>query len=183
MRRIAAVCLVTMVLLASLRVVLAEEASPQGSHPILPAGLAGVLGGVNDSPFIIAAVTPADHFLVAAGLSFNYNGYGQKDAAGNTLSDKVATNLVLAAQYMIVDHAPFAMGPELFAVGSLTPGSALDSLLLRPAWAFWYTPWNGPIAIGSAIAVEIAVPTRSGQKPLINLTTPALRIGYIFNGI
>jgi len=183
MQRTAVVCLVTMVMITCSRVALAESAEKAPAPPILKAGLTGVLGGANDSPFIIGAVVPTDHVLLGAGLSFDYNGHGLTDAAGNTSRDKVASNLVLAAQYMVVDRSPFAMGPELFMVGSLAPGSAFEHLLLRPAWAFWYCPWHGPIAVGSALAVEIQVPTQSGQKPILNLLTPGLRLGYIFNGI
>jgi len=181
MQRSAVVSLIIVVLFTCSRAALAESATQ--APPILPAGLWGVIGGANDSPFIIAATTPVDHLVVGAGLSFNYNGYGQRDAAGNVLNDKVASSLVLTTEYMVVDRAPFAMGPELFLVGSLAPGKALDYLLVRPAWAFWWTPWNGSVAIGSALAVEIQVPTQRDQKTIVNLLTPGIRLGYIFNGI
>jgi len=81
-------------------------------------------------------MAPIDHVLVGVGLSFDYSGYGQKDAAGNVLNDKVASNLVLAAQYLVIDKLLFAIGPEIFLVGSLAPGKALDYLLVRPALGF-----------------------------------------------
>jgi len=183
MPRTVTVCFIMVMAVSCVQTALAESPEGEHAHPILKAGLVGVLGGANDSPFIIGAVVPTDHVLLGAGLSFDYNGNGLTDTAGNTSRDKVASNLVLAAQYMVVDRSPFAMGPELFMVGSLAPGSAFDYLLLRPAWAFWYCPWHGPIAIGSALAVEIQVPTQSGRKPILELLTPGLRLGYIFNGI
>jgi len=182
------VSLITMTLFTCSRVALAELPASTGaqsaeSPPVLKQGYAGVLGGVNDSPFLLGAIAPIDHMLIGAGLSLNYSGYGQKDAAGNVLNDKVASNLALAVQYMVVDKSPFAMGPEIFLVGSLAPGKAFDYLLVRPGWGFWYTPWSAPIAIGSALAVEITVPTQSGQKLTLGALTPGLRLGCIFNGI
>jgi len=185
MQRSTIVSLIIVVLLTCSHAALAESSTQAAAKapPILPSGLVGVIGGANDSPFIIGAITPVDHMVLGAGLSFNYNGYGQRDAAGNVLNDKVASSLVLATEYMVVDRAPFAMGPELFLVGSLAPGKALDYLLVRPAWAFWWTPWNGSIAVGSALALEIQVPTQRDQKAIVNLLTPGIRLGYIFNGI
>jgi len=185
----AVVSLITaMTLFTCSRLALAEFPASTGAQsteppPILKQGYAGVVGGVNDSPFLLGAITPIDHMLVGGGLSFDYSGYGQKDAAGNALNDKVASNLSFAIQYMVLDKSPFAMGPEIFLVGSLAPGKAFDYLLVRPGWGFWYMPWNAPIAIGSALAVEITVPTQSGQKANIRSLTPGLRLGYIFNGI
>jgi len=188
MTSIAVASLVTTTLFTYSGVALAESPPPAQAQsvetpPVLKQGCAGVLGGVNDSPFLLGAIAPIDHMLIGAGLSFDYNGDGQTDAAGNKLNDKVASNLVLAVQYMVFDKSPFAMGPEIFLVGSLAPGKAFDYLLVRPGWGFWYTPWQAPIAIGSALTVEVTVPTQDEQKVTLSSLTPGLRLGYIFNGI
>jgi len=150
---------------------------------MFPPGLVGVLGGVNDSPMVVAGATIFEHTFAGVGLSFNYNGAGQPNAARSDISDKITSNLLLAVQYMVVDHHPFAMGPEFFVTGSLSPDKLFSFLQLQPGWAFWYCPFNAPLAIGSALNIQVQIPTQDGQKPIINLITPALRIGYIFNGI
>jgi len=186
MKRIMIVCSVILLLVARSQAVFAEDsaAAPEAKGPpMFPAGLVGVLGGLNDSPMIVGAVTPIDHMFLGVGVSFNYNAAGQPNPAGGRLNDKVSSNLLLAAQYMVVDHHPFAMGPEIFAVGSLAPSKAFSFLQLQPGWAFWYCPFKAPLAIGSAIDVQIQVPTQHGQKSVVNLLLPALRLGYIFNGI
>jgi len=185
MIQIAALCSISMFVLVYSQAVLADEHKKPAAedHTMFHSGLVGVLGGVSDSPLVVAAVTPIDHMFVGVGLSFNYNGAGQPDAAGGRLNDKISSSLLLAAQYMVVDHAPFAMGPELFVVGSLAPEKAFTALQAQPGWAFWYCPFNAPLAIGSAIDLQIQIPTQHGQKAVLNLLTPGLRLGYIFNGI
>jgi len=159
------------------------ETKPAKGPTMFPAGLIGVLGGVSDSPSFVVAATPFDHTFAGIGLSFNYNGAGQPNASHSDISDKIASNLLLAAQYMVVDHHPFAMGPEFFISGSLSPDKLFSFLQVQPGWAFWYCPFKAPLAIGSALDIQVQIPTQHGQKPIINLLTPALRIGYIFNGI
>jgi len=62
MKRIVLVCSIVLVMFACSEVARAEGSAAAGAPaPILPQGLVGVLGGVNNSPFLIAAAIPVNH--------------------------------------------------------------------------------------------------------------------------
>jgi len=161
----------------------AKSAEPVSSPPMFNAGYYGVIGGVSDSPAIAIGATIFDDLFAGVGLTFSYDGAGQPNSEGARTSNNTSSGLTVVAQYMVFDHHPFAMGPELFVTGSLAPGKAFAFLQLQPGWSFWYSPFKAPIAIGSALDVQIQVPRSRDQSWVFNLITPGLRFGYIFNGI
>lgn len=147
-----------------------------GDRTMFRAGGMGTIGTVSDRPSIGIAYLPIDHMMVSAAVYMTYN--------GNTLGALNPTGLswiagmVLVAEYMIVDQMPFAMGPAFAFSGSFAPGDFFSQVTLIPAWDLWYTPFNAPLAIGTALAVSIQL--NKGAEPVISLLTPGLRIAYTF---
>ena len=146
-------------------------------------GLYGVLGGFSNSPFLIGAIAPADHALIGFGLSLTYNGNGNVEGAATPTTNKTAANIYLAFQYMLIDKAPFALGPEIQAIYQVAPStpagvSGLNTLVLLPGLAFWYAPFHAGLALGAALDVQIAIP--AGASTIVNTLTPGVRAGYIW---
>ena len=151
----------------------AEDAAAGSSDRLMfKAGGVGTMGWVHQhSPYVSLAFLPADHVLLAGGLRLNYN--------GNLPTDKWATGAFVAAEYMVVDKFPFAMGPQAMFEAKLSPGDAFSDINIGVGLGFWYAPWNAPVAIGSALAANINVV--KGAKATFSLSTPAVRLVYVFN--
>jgi len=189
-----------MLLLSTAAVANTEAGAPPAGMPGGPGGgpapimfRAGGMGTIAmagyDLHSIGIAYLPFDHVMVAAALSFQYNGndfftspLGGVVVPGATGYVKIPgtweSGILLAIEYMIVDRMPFAMGPAFAFRGSFAPGDFFQSVTLIPAWDLWYTPFNAPIAIGTALAMTITL-TR-GAEPIISLMTPGLRLAYTF---
>jgi len=85
---------------------------------------------------------------------------------------------MLDLMYFVHDKAPFAMGPELNLIGSLSPNYPLSVIVFTPMWALRYSPWKAPIAIGTGLGMSLAF--ARGAKPVANLATQGLDIVYAF---
>lgn len=160
-----------------------------GPAPIMfrAGGMGTIAMAGYDLKSIGIAYLPFDHVMVAAALSFQYNGNvfgmgGGVVVPGPTgyqvIPGTWESGILLAVEYMVVDRMPFAMGPAFAFRGSFAPGDFFQTVTLIPAWDLWYTPFNAPIAIGTALAMTITL-TR-GAEPIISLMTPGLRLAYTF---
>ena len=76
------------------------------------------------------------------------------------------------------DVAPFAMGPELNFIGSLSPNYPMTVYVVTPLWALRYAPWKAPIAIGTGLGMSLTF--ARGEKPMASLATQGLDIVYAF---
>jgi hypothetical protein len=162
----------------------APSGAPKAPKPAIlgPQGAFFTGAAVSTTPALLFGVFPADHFATTAGFGMTYNANGFptspltniKGAANN----KVGADFMLDAMYFIVDKAPFAMGPELNFVGSLSPNYPLTVTVLTPMWALRYAPWRAPIAIGTGLGCAFAF--EKGAKPVASLATQGLDIVYAF---
>jgi hypothetical protein len=172
------------------------EKAPADEPIMFRKGLFGVLGGVNDSPFILPAATVADHFFVGLGASFAWNDNGS--ANGGLLSaanppcttaaacpggvHKFSGMMDIALQYMLIDKLPFAIGPEIQVIGSIAPDRFWSTIIFQPGVAFWYAPFRAPFVLGGALDAQIITFNGTGAaKAEVTILTPGLRLGYIFN--
>lgn len=160
---------------------------PGGQAPIMfrAGGMGTIAMAGYDLPSIGIAYLPIDHMMVAAALSLNFNGNGSVQIApgiDNDLrggpTDKWASGILLAVEYMLVDAMPFAMGPAFAFRGSFAPGSFFSTVQLMPSWDLWYTPFNAPVAIGTSLGMMITL--TNGFEPVFQFYTPGLRLAYTF---
>jgi hypothetical protein len=136
-----------------------------------------------DLPSIGFAYLPIDHMMVAVALSFQYNGNAEGVVVRGPVGPMLVpgnweSGILVAVEYMLHDIMPFAMGPAFAFRGSFAPGGFFSTVTLIPAWDLWYTPFNAPVAIGTALAMTITL--QSGRNPVIGLLTPGLRLAYTF---
>lgn len=162
----------------------APSGAPKAPKPAIlgPQGAFFTGAAVSTTPALLFGVFPLDHFATTAGfgMTYNANGFptspltGIKGAANN----KFGADFMLDAMYFVVDKAPFAMGPELNFIGSLSPNYPLTVTVLTPMWALRYAPWRAPIAIGTGLGCAFAF--EKGAKPVASLATQGLDIVYAF---
>lgn len=166
-----------------------------GAAPVMfRAGGIGTIGFIAYDLFSLGvAYLPVDHVMVAAAVTFQYNGnkgvlLGPPGMRLPDLQDKFESGILVAGEYMIKDAMPFAMGPALAIRTNFAPISAgvlgatgVDAFgmwVIMPAWDLWYTPFNAPIAIGAALGINITL--MQGYEPAISFATPAMRLAYTF---
>jgi hypothetical protein len=106
-----------------------------------------------------------------------------KDALGvaGTTSDKLASDLVLAAGYFVIDNPKrnIYMGPEVVWLTNIAPGFD-DVSVVEVAWAIRYGVPHTPIAIGTDLGVTLT--SAYGMKgPMISTAPFGLHIVYAFN--
>jgi hypothetical protein len=163
------------------------DASPAKGHEVKPAilGPQGAFftgAAVSTTPALLFGYFPIDHLAMTGGLGLTYNANGSpaspltgiKGAANN----KVGADFMFDMLYFIHDKAPFAMGPELNFIGSLSPNYPLTVVVVTPMWALRYAPWKAPIAIGTGLGMSLAF--EKGAKPVASLATQGLDIVYAF---
>jgi len=182
---------------------------PPDDHKVIapaPMGMGGAApvmfraGGIGTIGFIAydlwslgVAYLPIEHMMVAAAVTFQYNGnggvfVGPPNRPAFDAFDKFESGILVAAEYMIKDAMPFAMGPALAIRTNFAPISAgvlgptgVDAFgmwVIMPAWDLWYTPFNAPMAIGAALGINITL--TQGYEPVISFATPAMRLAYTF---
>jgi MYXO-CTERM domain-containing protein len=137
---------------------------------------------VSTTPAALFGVFPIDHLATTVGLGFTYDGNGTPTSpltgikgAGN---NRIGSDLFLDVLYFVHDVAPFAMGPELNFIGSLSPNYPMTMVIVTPMWALRYAPWKAPIAIGTGVGMSLAF--EKGAKPVASLATQGLDIVYAF---
>lgn len=160
----------------------APGAMPWAPKYMYKAGGLGTMGLFSDKPGIGFAYLPIDHAMVALAVGLKYDGNGlpiPMSPTGARMPSQWAWDLILSVEYMIHDSYPFAMGPQFAAIMNFYPGDSLANVILMPAWGFWYAPFNAPIGIGSALAVQIQL--TKGMEPVVSLVTPGVRFVYVFN--
>jgi len=145
-----------------------------GAPPSTPPLFSGTHFGVGaafgvDSPVAFLAANSGP-LLWGAGMMFAYD--------GNAMADKTHANLVLTLAYMVHNQVPFGMGPEVNYIPQLAP-NAFDSNSIRAGWAFWYSPWNIPASIGTAVLVNFDF--ESGKRAVVTSVSPAVRVVFGFH--
>jgi poly(hydroxyalkanoate) depolymerase family esterase len=137
---------------------------------------------VSTTPAALFGFFPLDHLATTVGLGFTYNGNGAPTspltAVKGAPNNRVGSDLMLDVMYFVHDVAPFAMGPELNFLTSLSPNYPATVIVVTPMWALRYAPWRAPIAIGTGIGMSFAF-TR-GAQPVASLSTQGLDIVYAF---
>jgi hypothetical protein len=137
---------------------------------------------VSATPAWLLGFFPVDHLATTVGLGFTYNGNGAPSspltAVKGAPNNHVGSDLFLDVLYFVHDRAPFAMGPEMNVITSLSPNYPATVILVTPLWALRYAPWKAPIAIGTGLGMSIAF-TR-GAQPVASLATQGLDIVYAF---
>jgi hypothetical protein len=158
-----------------------DEKKPHGAI-LGPQGAFFTGASVSALPAVLFGYFPVDELATTVGLGFTYDGNGFptspltgiKGAANN----RVGSDFILDVLYFVHDKAPFAMGPELNFVGSLSPNVPLTAVVLTPMWALRYAPWKAPIAIGTGLGVSFAFV--KGAQPVASISTQGLDIVYAF---
>ncbi len=82
----------------------------------------------------------------------------------------------LHGEYLPINHSGVAVGPELTWTTQVTPGDAFDINILAAGVAFWYAPFDVPLAVGGSWDVVMSF---VGQNDPV-LATPAMRLAYLF---
>jgi len=164
------------------------DSPPPGEKPAPKPAYLGHQGtfftgaAVSTTPAALFGYFPVDHLATTVGLGFTYDGNGTptspltgiKGASNN----RIGSDLFLDVLYFVHDVAPFAMGPELNFIGSLSPNYPMTMVIFTPLWALRYAPWKAPIAIGTGIGMSLAF--EKGAKPVASLATQGLDIVYAF---
>jgi poly(hydroxyalkanoate) depolymerase family esterase len=160
------------------------QAEGKGAKPAIlgPQGAFFTGAAVSTTPALLFGYFPVDHLATTVGLGLTYNANGSpaspltgiKGAANN----KVGADFMVDLLYFIHDKAPFAMGPELNFIGSLSPNYPMTVVVVTPMWALRYAPWKAPIAIGTGLGMSLAF--EKGAKPIASLATQGLDIVYAF---
>ena len=138
----------------------------------------GAFGTVSTAPNLAAFITLDPGIILAAGVGFTYDGNGIGSTATAASSDKVGFNFLLHFEYFVINTKAISLGPELTFFTNVAPGDAFSQIQLSPGLAFWYIPWQSPIAIGAAW--QVAMNFNKGADPVIALQTPGLRLAYLF---
>jgi poly(hydroxyalkanoate) depolymerase family esterase len=137
---------------------------------------------VSATPAVLFGYFPVDHFATTVGLGFTYNGNGSPSSPLTDVkgapNNHVGSDLFLDFIYFVHDRAPFAMGPELNFITSLSPNVPFTEVIVTPMWALRYAPWKAPIAIGTGLGMSIAF--TKGAQPVASLATQGLDIVYAF---
>jgi poly(hydroxyalkanoate) depolymerase family esterase len=137
---------------------------------------------VSSTPALLFGYFPVDHLATTVGLGFTYDGNGSPTSPLTGIkgdsNNRVGSDLFLDVLYFVHDVAPFAMGPELNFIGSLSPNYPMTMVIVTPLWALRYAPWKAPIAIGTGLGMSLAF--EKGAKPVASLATQGLDIVYAF---
>lgn len=137
---------------------------------------------VSSLPAVLFGYFPVDELATTVGLGFTYNGNGVPESpltgVKGAVNNKVGSDLFLDVIYFAHDEGPFAMGPELNFIGSLSPNVPMMASVLTPMWALRYAPWKAPIAIGTGLGVSFTFV--KGAQPIAALATQGLDIVYAF---
>jgi hypothetical protein len=137
---------------------------------------------VSATPAVLFGYFPVDHLATTLGLGFTYNGNGSPTspltAVKGAPNNRVGSDLFTDVIYFVHDRAPFAMGPELNVITSLSPNYPATVVVVTPLLALRYAPWRAPIAIGTGLGMSFAF-TR-GAQPVASLATQGLDIVYAF---
>ena len=162
-----------------------EKPSPKPAPKTAILGAQGTFfvgAAVSSTPAALVGIFPIDHLATTVGLGFTYDGNGTPTSpltgikgAGN---NRVGSDLFLDVLYFVHDVAPFAMGPELNFIGSLSPNYPMTMVIVTPLWALRYAPWKAPIALGTGIGMSLAF--ERGAKPVASLATQGLDLVYAF---
>jgi hypothetical protein len=137
---------------------------------------------VSSLPAVLLGYFPVDDLATTVGLGFSYNGNGgvisPLTGVKGTANNKIGEDLFLDLIYFVHDQGPFAMGPELNFISSLSPDYAGSTIVLTPMWALRYAPWKAPIAIGTGLGVGFTF--TKGAQPVASLATQGLDLVYAF---
>jgi hypothetical protein len=147
-----------------------------------PQGAMFTGAAVSSLPAVLFGVFPIDDLATTVGLGFSYNGNGgvisPLTGVKGTANNKIGEDLFLDLIYFVHDQGPFAMGPELNFISSLSPDYAGSTVVLTPMWALRYAPWKAPIAIGTGLGVGFTF--TKGAQPVASLATQGLDLVYAF---
>ena len=161
----------------------APDEKPAPKHAYMgPQGTFFTGASVSALPAVLFGYFPVDHLATTVGLGFTYDANGSptspltgiKGAANN----RVGSDMFLDVIYFVQDKVPFAMGPELNFIGSLSPNYPMTAVVLTPMWALRYAPWKAPVAIGTGLGVSFTFVR--DMKPMASLATQGLDIVYAF---
>ena len=137
---------------------------------------------VSSLPAVLFGYFPVDELATTVGLGFTYNGNGFPESPLTGIkgasNNRVGSDLFLDLIYFVHDDGPFAMGPELNFIGSMSPNVPMTAVVLTPMWALRYAPWKAPIAIGTGLGVGFTFV--KGAQPVAALATQGLDIVYAF---
>jgi poly(hydroxyalkanoate) depolymerase family esterase len=155
---------------------------PAGPGYMGPQGAFFTGAAVSTTPAVLFGYFPVDHLATTVGLGFTYNANGSPTSPLTGIkgesNNHVGSDFFLDVMYFVHDKAPFAMGPELNVIGSLSPNYPLTMIVVTPMLALRYAPWKAPIAIGTGLGMSLAF--ERGAKPVASLATQGLDIVYAF---
>ncbi|HEY3819243.1 MAG TPA: PHB depolymerase family esterase [Polyangiaceae bacterium] len=157
---------------------------PSSTKPAIlgPQGAFYTGAAVSTTPAALLGYFPVDHLATTVGLGFTYDGNGTPTSPltgiKGATNNRIGSDLFLDVIYFVHDVAPFAMGPELNFIGSLSPNYPMTMVIFTPMWALRYAPWKAPIAIGTGVGMSLAF--EKGAKPVASLSTQGLDIVYAF---
>lgn len=160
----------------------ATDAKPKKTASLGPQGAFFTGAAVSSLPAVLFGYFPIDDLATTVGLGFTYNGNGAVAApltgVKGTENNKIGEDLFLDLIYFVHDQGPFAMGPELNLITSLSPNNPATVVVFTPMWALRYAPWKAPIAIGTGLGVGFTF--QKGAQPMASLATQGLDLVYAF---
>jgi hypothetical protein len=130
-----------------------------------------LVGGVSNQPYFFGGLALNGGVIVALGLGLSYD--------GSLAKDQTSFFAVLHAEYMAVNKANYAFGPELTVILPFAP-TAFNAVTLAPGFAFWYAPFSAPVLIGAALDLNMVITTTPSSAFSLGTVTPALRLAYVF---
>ena len=159
------------------------DEKPAPKHAYMgPQGAFYTGASVSQLPAVLFGYFPVDHLATTVGLGFTYDANGSPTSPLTGIkgapNNKVGSDMFLDLIYFVHDEVPFAMGPELNFIGSLSPNYPMTAVVFTPMWALRYAPWKAPIAIGTGIGVAFTFVKE--MKPMASLATQGLDIVYAF---
>ena len=159
----------------------AHEKAPKHAY-MGPQGAFFTGASVSSLPAVLFGYFPVDHLATTVGLGFTYDANGSPTSPLTGIkgapNNRVGSDMFLDVIYFVHDQVPFAMGPELNFIGSLSPNYPMTAVVLTPMWALRYAPWKAPIAIGTGLGVSFTFVR--DLKPMASLATQGLDIVYAF---
>jgi poly(hydroxyalkanoate) depolymerase family esterase len=161
----------------------APDEKPTPKHAYLgPRGTFFTGASVSALPAVLFGYFPVDHLATTIGLGLTYDANGSPTSPLTGIkgapNNRVGSDAFLDVIYFVHDAAPFAMGPELNFIGSLSPNYPMTAVVVTPMWALRYAPWKAPVAIGTGLGVGFTF--ERGMKPMASLATQGLDIVYAF---